>query len=246
MDDIVKKIQKLLTLANSDNENEAKLATQKANELLLKYNLKMQQVKDTQFEYQEKSVKETGLTVKPYQHMISSLLTEFFFVQIVIGQVFSGYSSGDHGVPRARYKKTLKLVGTKENCEIATYIFDYLNTAYPNLWKDQYERNASLDRTHAHSYYKGLTAGIRSMLTETKWKVEEEMGLVVVGDPGLDKFVEDITSGKSYGQSSKSEIDPDVYRKGLQDGKEIQLRKPIESTRAEGSKTLGLMYGKKN
>jgi hypothetical protein len=42
--DIIEKIQKLLALATSDNENEAQMAAKRAQELLLKYNLKLTDV----------------------------------------------------------------------------------------------------------------------------------------------------------------------------------------------------------
>lgn len=41
---IIDRIKKLLALAESDNESEAKLAMERANELLLRYNLSSSQV----------------------------------------------------------------------------------------------------------------------------------------------------------------------------------------------------------
>lgn len=64
---IMEKIQKLLSLANSDNENEAKMATARANELLIKYNLNLQQIEDHQNDYMVQTIedKNAGLTLKP-------------------------------------------------------------------------------------------------------------------------------------------------------------------------------------
>ena len=55
-DQIIERIQKLLSLANSDNENEAQLAASKANELLTKYNLSLQEVEGINLEYSEHEV----------------------------------------------------------------------------------------------------------------------------------------------------------------------------------------------
>jgi hypothetical protein len=41
--DLIKRIQKLLALAGSDNENEAKAAMDMANRLLLKHNISLQE-----------------------------------------------------------------------------------------------------------------------------------------------------------------------------------------------------------
>jgi len=228
-DRIIEKIQKLLQLANSDNENEAKSATNRANELLLKYNLNLQQINDYQTEYGTKDVASTGLTLKPYQKMIAQLLQEFFFVRILISKKFVGYSSGrwaSRNAARSQYQKVIQLVGTKENCQIAGYIFDYLNQAYPKLWEEYYSRNARVDHKDKTSYFTGLTRGIANMLDETKWKVENETGLVLKKDPKLDEFINTMAKG-TYGGQSRSDLNRSVVADGIKDGMKVTLRKPI-------------------
>lgn len=239
-DEIIEKIQKLLSLANSDNENEAKIATTRANELLIKYNLSLQTVTDRQFEYIDQKITSTGLTFKPHQKMISQILISYFFVRIVIGRVHIGYSSGrwaKTGEGKAQYKKVISLVGTKENCQIATYIFSYLNDAFPKLW-EQYKTKNKAKMSHRISYYTGLTQGLKLMLDQTKWKVENETGLIVKKDPKLDEYLKKI-SGGSYGNASNTELNHRVVQDGFQDGKNIQLRKPLDSQVAtESGKSL--------
>jgi hypothetical protein len=239
---IVEKIKKLLGLANSPNENEAKIATAKANELLIKYNLSLQEIEDHQNEYDVKDVVDAGLTIKPYQHLITSLLQDYFFVKILIHSKFVGFSSGKwawKNPPRTQYKKVIQLVGTPENCEIAAYIFSYLNDAYPKLWLDYYERNSYVEKTPSHkqSYFLGLTHGIKAMLDATKWKVQEETGLVLKEDPKLKEFVKKNSSG-FYGGSGESEVDPQIFSDGIRDGSKVTLRKPIEADRSSGSTKL--------
>lgn len=231
---VIEKIQKLLSLANSDNEHEAKNATTRANELLLKYNLSLQQIEDHQSEYVIETLNGSdGLQLKTHQSYITDLLGEFFFVRIHVSNTFFGQSSGRysrrHG-PRTQYKKVLQLVGTKENVQIATYIFQYLNEVYPKLWKDYYDRDSSIQQSHKKSYYAGLTLGIGRMLEATKWKVEEEMGLVLYDDPALKKFSDDITKGNTHKGTSRDNIDGEVFRDGVKQGEQIKLAKPIEST----------------
>lgn len=234
---IVERIQKLLALANSDNENEAKQATNKANELLLKYNLSLQQVENHESEYQRTDIAEVGLVLKPYQKEIAQILMRYFFVRVIIRREFVGESSGRYAYtnrPRTQYNKIIQLLGTKENCQIASYIFSYLNAAYPKLWEEYYSRDAELTQRDKVSYYSGLTQGIMEMLKETKWKVENETGLVLKEDPGLVKFIKNITTS-TYGTNSKSEINPDVLRDGIEHGRNITLRKPMESGSANQS-----------
>lgn len=229
-DAIVERIQKLLSLANSDNENEAKMATARANELLIKYNLKMQEVVDRQFDYVDQNLATTGLTLKPYQKLIGGILVEFFFIRIVIARKHVGFSSGRwayKNAPRSQYQKTIKLVGTSENCQIAAYIFTYLNDVFPKLW-NEYKKNNECDASAKASYHHGLALGIKHMLEQTKWKVQNETGLVVLKDKKLDEHIKKTTRG-TYGGDSSSEMDPEVVRDGVRDGKSVQLRKPLDS-----------------
>jgi hypothetical protein len=50
--EIIEKIQRLLALANSDNEHEAKLAAERATALLTKHNLSMQDIAVEEREYE--------------------------------------------------------------------------------------------------------------------------------------------------------------------------------------------------
>jgi hypothetical protein len=236
---IIEKIQKLLSLANSDNENEAKSATKRANEMLLKYNLNMQQIKDIQFEYVTQDALSVGLTLKAYQIQISSLLTNFFFVRVIISKERVGRSSGNNSwyrSSRTQWKKTIKMIGTKENCQIASYIFEYLNGAYPKLWKEYKSKNSWAGKAHQKSYFTGLSAGINEMLKAQKWQVEQEMGLVVVSDPALDKYVSERAKG-TYAQKS-SDVDARVFADGVRDGAKVTLRKPLDSTSVDSGKLL--------
>jgi hypothetical protein len=240
MNNIIEKIQKLLSLANSDNEHEAKNATRMANELLLKYNLSLQQIDDHESEYIAEEVASTGLTLNAYQKQIAQLLIEFFFVRVIISKKHVGFSSGQYATykpVRAQYKKTIQLVGTKENCKIAGYIFSYLNTAYPHLWKDYFDRNTYATQKQKISYFTGLTHGIAEMLRVTKWKVQNETGLVLKRDPKLDEFVKK-RSGGTYGSDTSSKIDPVAFKKGVEDGAKVTLRKPIESQATQSNRFL--------
>ena len=129
---IIQKIQKLFSLANSDNENEAKAAMNMANSLLLKHNLSLQQINGYQAEYQRKNVNE-GLILKYHQKLILWLLKGYFFVECIV-------------MRSENRVKTFQLVGTAENCEIASYIFEYLDRTFPELWKIYLKKNTSFMR----------------------------------------------------------------------------------------------------
>ena len=230
---IISKIQKLLSLANSHNENEAKAAMNMANMLLLKHNLSIQQIAGYQAEYEFKNVGADSLTLKLHQKLVANLLKDYFFVEILILKQSVGNNI------RAKYKKTIQLVGTKENCEIASYIFSYLDHTYPELWQT-YCKNNQNTKPHKESYYMGLTEGIKSMLESTRWKVQEETGLILQKDANLAKFIKEKSKGTYGSKSARAEMDQKVYNDGISHGENITLRKPIKSDGGD-DKTVRLL-----
>ena len=214
-DKIIQKIQKLLALANSDNENEAKVAMNMANTLLLKHNLSMQQISGRQSDYQKKIAKESILMLAFYQKQILGLLTKYFFVKATVG--------GDN---RSAGEKYIQLIGMKGNCEVAHYVFAFLDRAYPQLWAEYAKKNPS-NRFLSQSYYEGLTDGIEEVLKATKLRVEEETGLILRKDEKLEEFVDKLTKGRTIRQNQRLETDDSVFEDGLNDGKKVTIRKPI-------------------
>lgn len=240
-DAVIEKIQKLLNLANSDNENEAKVATARANELLIKYNLEMQTVVDHQNEYGQLEAIEIP-TLKLHQTYLTSLLMEHFMVKCII-------SRKRHPHEPWRMMRSLTFVGTKANTQIAAYVFDYLNEIYPKLWlayRDAPEnRHLELRKHHRASYFTGLNHGITKMLKETKMKVEQQTGLVLVEDPDLSKFVEELTKGRTANSNRKdNQFHRHVFEQGKTDGENVKLRKAIKAEQNDAP--VFLVEGKKN
>ncbi len=234
-DSIIERIQKLLNLANSPNENEAKLATAKANELLTKYNLNLQEIKDKNFEYTTHDLVSCGLTFKTHHRLITDIMNKYFFVAVIFSSRTVGVSSGEHAYyrrARRQKAKTIKLVGMPENCKIAAYVFDYLNALYPKLWIE-YRKGTNATPRDRVSYYEGLTIGIMEKLKESRFRVQNETGLVVLKDMNLEKRVNEIATGVY--KAPQNNLNNTVVKDGIQDGLKVTLRKPIETSRTNES-----------
>ena len=81
MDDnnkIIDKIEKLISLSGSSNENEARAAMMKAQELMAKYEIKREQLNEAQ----ETERPVIGFTSSPYReewiHMVSAVIADNF------------------------------------------------------------------------------------------------------------------------------------------------------------------------
>lgn len=216
-DPIFSKIRKLFSLASSSNENEAKIAMERANELLVKYNLDAQDIKSSS-DYEFTKVHE-GLRSKQHHSYILDLLGSFFFVRIIHKRFFCEDT--------LRMKNSSVLIGKPVNTKIAAHIFEFLDRTYPHLWKvfkSQY-RVTEKDRG---SYYHGLTLGISYVLNQSKLRVEQQKGLVVVADKDLDNFVDEYCNGKIKRQAEKK-FRKSVVDKGIKDGLEVKISPALET-----------------
>jgi hypothetical protein len=228
---LVLKIQKLLSLANSDNEHEAKLAAEKAQELLVKHNLELQEVQNKNFEYIE-----VRTTTEPYlrwhQPFVIDILQGFFFVKVILYSRLVDHTEDG----RRKFNKEIVLLGTRTNAKIAHYIFDYLSIVYQRLWLE-YKRENCLGEKSRKSFYKGLTHGLASKLRSIRQKVQDQKGLVLVADPILNEKMKDIKSHKNH---YKPIHDHAAQLAGFRKGQKIEIAKPIEA----GAENKGLQIDK--
>jgi hypothetical protein len=231
LDKIIEKIRKCLALATSPNENEAQRAAQKAHELLIRYNLSMQQVEHVKSEYEEKKVDEK-IFRKAVEKYVDSILINYFFVKVYNYRT----PNAKWGMDRDKaswYNTNTVILGTKGNVEIAHYVRMYLVNTFQDLWKD-YKRRTSAPPREEQSYYMGLYKGLTEKLRSQTSRIETEMGLVVIPDPELEARVAEMKNQK--------ERRPDLYSEslsaGYEDGKKIEIKRGITSEGKESGKYL--------
>ena len=96
---VIDKIEKLLALAGSDNENEAKSAMMKARELMAKYEIKREQLREGQEE--ERAI--VHYTSPPFRDdwckMIASVIADNFRSRVI-----SSSRRGSGGAYRLKFR----------------------------------------------------------------------------------------------------------------------------------------------
>lgn len=232
--DVLERIQKLLQLANSDNEHEAKLAMDRANNLLLRYNLTMQQVNAVSEYAVQDATMQVGSILKSHHNYILDVLREYFFVKTIVNSSYQKDPTKKH---YGKVLRQIRFVGKKVNCEIANHAFIYLDGTYLNLW-DKYRAKTGAGRSERNSYFLGLTLGLGEVLKQTKWNIEQEMGLVLVADPALEAKADEITKGKCYSQAPK-QYDDKVVAQGIADGTKIRIRKTLGEASQDSGTAIG-------
>jgi hypothetical protein len=215
---IVEKVRKLLALAKNDNENESKLAAEMAHNIMLKYNIELQEKNDERGYTVRFFGKITG-RIQAYMTELANILSKYYFVEIIWVSTFD---------PRS--KKTgheLEVSGTEDNVEVAEYVHDFVTRSALEAWEKKFsspafkeQMKAELDSTWNHydaphsakgytisarsNFLAGFVRGFASQLKQAEIKEQSE-GLVLRRDPALEAFyhtrhphIRKLARGKGY------------------------------------------------
>lgn len=217
---ILSKIQKLLSLATSPNEHEAKLAAEKANEMLIRHNIKMQDIQQYESKYirHDLAIQAKSETENKW---VLSILKKHFFVEPVYSR------------DRRTKQTTIYLLGEETNIQVASYVYEYLMRQFYDLWRE-YKFQHDAPTNQKQSYYMGLYTGLNEQLSSRLEKVQTETGLILRRDPKLDEMVKDFKkSSFNVNASDQKAID-----QGYEAGKSIQIKRGISSESSQSGRYL--------
>lgn len=220
---LIQKIQKLLALANSSNQNEAELASKKAQELLLKHNISMASVENAQFDFTEhtEELKRQPVEAK----FIQSLLVEFFFIKIIHDKI----------------RDRLVFVGTEENIQVAMYVRDFLRNTFKRLYAIE-NKAQNWKGKNRNAFYLGLYKGLRQKLESEKQKATENVeagkALIVV-DRALVDFMNsrhDNLKNRSHGRIKATNAE--AVERGHEHGRKLNISRGLGESSTAAPKAL--------
>lgn len=215
MVDIKDKIKKLLALAQSPNENEAKAALLKAKELMAKHKMS-----DADFETEDhKLVHLTCDDVKWTTDSGDIWLTDLCKI---LADNYCCVASWSHMKGHRTY--SLIITGMNDDAELCKEVVKYAVGFVNGAIKIMERRSRSDRRVVANSYAKGFIEGLQAAFEEQKQE-HPEWGLVVV------KPQEVIDHENSLGnrnvKTKKVEFDPLAYLRGQNDGMNFDIQKVL-------------------
>jgi hypothetical protein len=204
---LISRVKKLLSLATSDNEHESKLATTKANSLLLKHNLN--NLKAVEAEEDVVCVKRVinGKKVTGKHRAIYEILKVFY-----VSPVFS-YGQGSF---------YLEVIGSRTNVELADYVANFLDLELDNLWKSAQKSNKSLKGiSKKNSFMNGVALGHVSKIKSVQTEIASSRELMLI-DKDLKVQTKRVYArlGKS---TSKSSTCRDSQELGKTKGRALQI-----------------------
>ena len=217
-DKTLRVIQKLLSLAESPNENEAQAAVQKARRLLVKYNVDVVEL-DRQRNFSLRTLGDVKARHTSAELWIGSILGRFFFVESLWCQSYDPAHD--------RRGSALQIYGTAENLDLAAYVYDYLSGLLPLLW-DDYRRTLGLTHNRERQrYYAGVLEGFFEKLTEQERSMVASEALVWKGDPQLTTFFK-YHNPRVVTRSGGGVRRTETYEDGVAEGKRVSIRKPVK------------------
>lgn len=219
-DHVLTRLRKVLSLADSPNENEAQAAVQKARHMLLRYNLDVVAL-DAQRAFARRALGAVKGRRASYELWLSLILQEFFFVETIWAETYIA--------ERDQRASVLEIYGTDANLDMATYVYDYLLQLLPGLWK-AYRCACGLDSNRERQrYWSGVLEGFYHKLRQRDERARSQGGALVrwQGDSQLRAYYEHVNPRVRvrYGRGVRAS---EAYRAGFAEGQNVEIRRPLE------------------
>lgn len=214
------KIEKLLRLSESPNENEAKAALLKARKLMMEHKLSEADFKV--LEKQEPVKIETGIYfTKKTNYWITQLLTV----------IAPNYACNNYMNKKYRKKSHQAIIyGFKEDAELCERVFKYavdcVMSWIKELKKSMRGQTAYIINSYADSYAQGFIDGLKESYDEQTEENEQEWGLVAVVPPEVKAVTDDM---KPVYPNNGTFFASEYYSNGFIDGRRFSMEKRLES-----------------
>lgn len=214
---VKEKIKKLLSLATSPNENEAKAALLKAKELMAKHKLSEDDFGD------EKKQDLVHLTCEDVKWTTDS--GDLWMATLCKTISEEHMCIAAWSTVRGRRTHTLVITGLKEDAEICKDVIEYAVGFVLGQIKILTRRSTSGNtKSIRASYGEGFTLGLK-MAYEEQRDEHPEWGLVVVKSDEVKDYENNL--GTKSVKTKKSSFDPLAFAQGQLDGQEFKSKKAI-------------------
>jgi len=212
---LIKKIQKLLALSESNNEHEAQTAMLKAQELLLKHKLSLKKVKEFKT-YSSVKEKKTKISFKKakWKGELASLIGDNFGCYVFF---------------KTRYSHTITFLGKEEDIVICNIMLEYAIdcvTSTVKKLKYQYQKKGYSTRGIENDYAIGFISGLSKKFEEQK-QTNQKWGLIPLIDKKVTEAYNKINFRKKVNVDISFQGYNEVLEQGYEDGKQFSISDKI-------------------
>ena len=213
---ILRRIQRLLALADSPEQHEAQAAMNAAQKLMLKHNLEAAGGAHP-LDYGVRWLGAPSQRLQAWQRILGGILAEHFFVRGVWVWSFD--------VARGARGRVLEISGTPSNLEIAAYVYDFLVRTAERLWREHKAAHGIRHNRLRRRFLSGVMVGFHEKLQGQQANNREE-GLVWTGDADLEQYVRSRHTSLRRARANRIQTDG-AWQHGRQAGRQIVLHKPV-------------------
>jgi hypothetical protein len=228
---VLRRIGRLLALADSPNLNESESAMREAQRLMLRHNLAATAATERRgFGFRQ--LGSPRGRIEAAEQILGGILGDHFFVQVIWVMAYAPLEG--------RKGRVLEICGTAANLEVASWVHDYLLETAERLWRE-HKLAARLPGDRERRRFRlGVMMGFHEKLGRSADDHRRE-GLVWTGDPALRDYLRARHPRQSTGRSIG--FDPGgVFVHGRRAGRDIVLRRPIHGHESRG-RLLGRWEG---
>jgi len=228
-DRTVRRVRKLMALAESPNRHEAEVSMAKAHELIARHNLHLLEQDDDR-DFASVFVGRPALRHPREDYALANLLQEFYFIQ--------GIWVPAYVLEKGKMGRVLEISGTDQNIRLASYVHDFVYRFIETQWRTYNERKG-LSRRRQTDYAGGIIEGFRSKLASQnqRKKPEGKKALIKLRDPLLQEYVAYRYPRTVNEKRAVSARDEEVVSDGREVGRKLVIHKGISEKRS-GRKRL--------
>jgi hypothetical protein len=224
---VLRRIARLLALADSPNQHEAAAAMKAARRLMLHHNIDAA-VAAAREGFTFRHVGSPSGRVSAAAHVLAGMLSRHFFVDVIWVPSY---------LPRqGRSGRILELCGTPSNLDVAAYVHGFLIETAERLWRDHRRANGLRGNQERRRFLLGVMIGFDEKLKAAAEESRQE-GLIWVGDPALGDYLRRRYPRRSGGSGIGIRA-TETYEQGRRAGRSIVLHRPITTPTAQRGRLL--------
>ncbi|MCK5682817.1 DUF2786 domain-containing protein [bacterium] len=232
---MLKKIEKLMALGESNNEAEALSASRKANYLLNKYNLQQANTSDADPDIKYLTICHKKKRIESIQRAILSVLNNSYYVNCITSNI---YNAKDDVV-----YKSIVLFGQKEFLKVAEYVYNFLLYTAKTLWQEFKKKNCA-EKREKLSFDMGFIAGIEHnhKIVIEDAKIEDDTSsfllintvkaLLIQNQKENQKEISRLFPKLKKVRYGRHQVLSGAFKEGFQNGKNTQVNKSMADSGA--------------
>jgi hypothetical protein len=206
-----------LALADSENQHEAQAAMNAAHRLMLRHNVEATVAGSGHHGFVQLGPVRKRFSV--HERIVAGMLGTHFFVQPIWVRSFDAKTG--------RCGRILELNGRPENLDIASHVHGFLLASGERLWAAHRRLNGIESNRDRRRFLAGIMTGFFDKLS-AEAPTAQDQGLVWIGDPGLERFVQGRHPRLRSGRRGRMRIDG-AWSAGHAAGQRITVHRPVGS-----------------